>query len=211
MNPNQYPGMPSQPPVDRSIDYLNQIAPQSRLKRGPSNLVLLGAAGAAVLAIILFFAIIFGSQPSTSARLTSLYARLQTLQSVASTEQRNLKDNTLRTTNSSLSLLLTNSLRDIGSKLQNGSQSVQLPASVTASEKSYLAKLTGEFTDAKLNVELDSTYAREMAYQLSLVHTMMKSLYASADTTSLKTLLSTTNDNLTPIQQAFSSFSGSKE
>ena len=210
---DQYqPGREQAPQFERSIDYLNQIAPQTRQKTLPTKFILIGVVIAAIIAAFLFIGIALNGRPSTSEQVTNLYARLTTLQTITSTEQRDLKDTQLRATNSSLSLLLTNSIRDIGKTLTTGSStSVKIPQTLTDSEKAYAQKLTDKFTDAKLNVELDSTYAREMAYQLNLAHTMMKSLYNGTSSQSTKTLLQQTSDTLTPLQQTFSDFSGSKE
>lgn len=210
---DQYqPGREQAPQFERSIDYLDQIAPATRQKALPTKFILIGVVIAAIIAVFLFIGIALNGRPSTSEQMMKLYARLNTLQTITSTEQKSLKDTQLRTANSSLSLLLTNSIRDIGKTLTTGSSNgVKVPQTLTASEKAYAQKLTDKFTDAKLNVELDSTYAREMAYQLSLVHTMMKSLYNGASSNSTKMLLQQTSDTLTPLQQTFSDFSGSKE
>lgn len=210
---DQYqPGREQAPEFERSIDYLDQIAPETRTKGPSTRLILIGIIVAALLSIFLFIGIALSSRPSTSEQMMKLYARLSTLQTITSKEQSFLKDTQLRTANSSLSLLLTNSIRDIGATLTTGSEkSAKVPQQLTANEKAYGQKLTDKFTDAKLNVELDSTYAREMAYQLSLVNTMMKSLYNSSSAKSTKDLLQQTNSTLMPLQQTFSDFSGSKE
>lgn len=210
---DQYqPGREQAPEFERSIDYLDQIAPQTRAKGPSTKLILIGIIVAALLSVFLFIGIAIGSRPSTSQQMMNLYARLGTLQTITSAEQSSLKDTQLRAANSSLSLLLTNSIRDIGKTLVVGSApSVKVPQPLTASEKAYGQKLTDKFIDAKLNVELDSTYAREMAYQLSLVNTMMKSLYSNSSSKSTKDLLQQTNSTLMPLQQTFSDFSGSKE
>lgn len=208
-----YSPQPGQPPADRSINYLNQIAatPARRVSL-PSPRILLGIIIVGVLALLIIGFMLFNSQPSMTGRLTSLYLRLQTLQAVASDEQSDLKDTSLRTVNSNLSILLTNSLRDTESALTKRNIKVNAISQTSKkTEQAYQTKLTDELTDAKLNVALDSTYAREMAYQLSIVHSMMKTIYNSTNNSDLKSTLSTTNNNLEAIQQSFESFSGSKE
>lgn len=212
MYPNQ-PGQPTPPvtPPTRSIDYLNQISAPPRSSRGPSKIVMFGAIAAAVIAIILFFFLAMNAQPSPTEKLTALYARLQTLQSISTTEQPYISDSSLLASNSNLSLLLSGAIRDIGTDLNpQNPTNVRLSKNLNASESAYLDNLKTKFTNAKLNVVLDSTYAREMAYQLSLVHTDMQNIYKDAGS-KLRGTLSTANDNLTPIQKTFSDFSGTKE
>lgn len=203
MNPDQQP--------NRSIDYLNQIAPQQKLKLLPGKWVVWGLAGALFIALLIIIIGALNQTPSLSNRATVLYVRLQTLQTISSNEQPFLKDSSLRASNGSLSLLLTNSSRDISDYLSGGGKKLTLPADLITSEKTYLDKLNAKFDDARLNVDLDSTYAREMAYQLNVVQTMMQSIYREKPDKSLESVLTTTYDNLTPLQQTFAGFSGSKE
>ena len=205
-----YPGQQQQQPqFERSIDYLNQIAPKQQTRGLPTKYILIGIVVAVVLSVLLFVSIAAHSKPSVQSQLMTLYARLQTLQTVVNTEEPLLQDTSLQSTNSSLSLLLANSIRDVGSQLgSTANQTVRVPQSLATSERAYLGKLTDEFTNAKLNVQLDSTYAREMTYQLNIVHTMMKSIYNQTSSKSIQGLMSTTNDNLAPMQDTFSGFTG---
>jgi hypothetical protein len=196
---------------DRSIDYLNQIAPRGKSSLFPSKLVMIGLGAALLVALLIIVIGSTNSKPDLTAQTTGLYARLQTLQTIASNEQNDLKDTQLRASNSSLTLLLNNSTRDIGSYLTGVNKKFKIPQGVQQSEKAYLENLTTKFTDARLNVDLDSTYAREMSYQLGVVHTTMNSIYRLKPSQSLSDILVTANNNLEPLRQTFANFSGAKE
>ena len=149
----------------------------------------------------------FNKQPSPTTKLAALSARLTTLQSIATKWHNTISDSDLVNTNGTLKVLLANSIRDVNAPLAGTKPSKVLAASESEKKK----KIDTEFTNAKLNVQFDSTYAREMAYQLSIVHSMMKTLYSSSNSKSLKNLLATTDNNLSPIQKSFEKFSASKE
>ena len=196
---------------DRSIDYLNQIAPQGKSSLFPSKLVIFGLGAALLVALLIIIVGSTNSKPNLTVQTTGLYARLQTLQTITSSEQNYLKDTQLRASNSSLTLLLSNSTRDIGNYLTAADKKFKMPQGIQQSEKAYLDNLTTKFNDARLNVDLDSTYAREMSYQLSVVHTIMSSIYRLEPSKSLSDILVTANDNLEPLRQTFADFSGAKE
>ena len=202
MNPNQQ---------DRSIDYLNQIAPKTKAPLFANKWIPIGLGALVLLGIIIIVVGSIHRQPNLTTQVTDLYARLQTLQTISSTEQNSLKDTQLRATNSSLTLILNNSSTDAAAFLKGASNNIQIPQEIQKSEKAYLDTLTNKFNYARLNVELDSTYAREMAYQLNVVHTMMNSIYQQKPSKALSDMLVDTNNKLEPLQQTFANFSGAKE
>ena len=194
------------------IDYLNQIAAPIKPTRRPGKLVMIIAILSGLLIVALFAGMILNSQPSQSSRLTDLYLRMQTLQSLSDTEQKLLKDNDLRTTNSNSSLILADSIRDIKGQLTKFNVNPdKIDKSLTSKEEAYKQKLADEFTNAKLNVSLDRTYAREMAYQISILTSNMKTIYNSTNSASLKTFLESSFTKLATVQQRFENFTAAQE
>lgn len=204
------PQPPQQPQSDFSIDYLDQISAPQKKVTPPNPLVLVGVIGVGILAIIGFAIMMFGgSGSSTLTKSTDVYLRLQTLQKIATTEQRQLRDNDLRSTNVAFSLYLSNTLRDINTPIKTiGVDATKIPKATTSKEAAYATEINKTFEEARLNVMLDRTYAREMAYQIEVLRNMMASLYKSTTSKSLKTALGTSDASLAQSAKSFEEFSG---
>lgn len=199
---------PTQPPPDYSIDYLNQIATPIKQKTGPSNfmLIIFGLVAVAILAIVAMLA--FNSRTTPLDRATELYVRMDSLRTIGRDQHNHLRDNGLRTTNTSYQLFLSNAIRDIEEPLSAaGINKSTLDAELRSQEQSLVNEYKDQFEDARLNVELDRTYAREMTYQLTLLNSMMETIYNETNTEELKSFLEQTNNNLATIAEDFSNFS----
>lgn len=192
---NQYP-----------IDYLNQIAPEQP-KTGTSNKKFLFIVGGALLLVIIAGIMIFSSSSGgPKDKMQTLAARMITLQDISSKAQKNLKSGSLRASNSSLVIFLTNGNRDIAEPLKvNGVDVKNLDKTIQAKEDG--AELTKELEDARLNAIFDRTYTREMTYQLETTVALMGDIYNRTSSKSLKEFLLKTDENLQPIKKTFSEFS----
>jgi hypothetical protein len=187
-----------------SIDYLNQIAPESKKPGLNNKLFFLLIGGGLFLVIIIGLALLSGGTSSTT-RLETLAARLQTLETISTASQKNLKSGVLRSTNSNLSIFLTNANRDIVSPLSKNNIKIKsLDKKIVISENG--SALSAKLEDARLNAVFDRTYAREMSYQLATVSGLMKDIYTSTKSVSLKDFLVSTDANLQPIQQQLTDF-----
>ncbi len=203
---------PPQPQPEYSIDYLDQIsAPQKRII-APNPLVLLGVIGVGILAIIGFGIMIFSSSGTSGTdRVASLNLRLATLQKIADTQQRNLRDNELRSTNAALSLYLSNTARDMKDPVAAlGITDKTIPKNLTTTESKLTSDINAKFEEAKLNVMLDRSYAREMTYQIGVLRSMMTSAYKNTSNQKLKATLETSDPSLAQVAKNFESFSGSR-
>lgn len=206
MYPN-YPEQQNNQPV--SVDYLNQISPVNTKKAGIFGLnnKIIGLIGGLVLiAIILLIASsIIASTPKNS---EVLGARLTATQSVVAKWSAKLKDSKIRAVNSELDLFLTNTIRDITPLLANSGVDIEKISSKITSAES-VDDLNSRLEDARLNSVLDRTYAREMAYKLETLMSLLKKTYASSSDSSLKDFLTTTYSNLQPIQKTFEDYNAS--
>lgn len=196
MNPDQNP---------YPIDYLNQIAPEAP-KQGLNNkLFFMLIGGGLLVAIIVGVLALTSGGGGPTQKMQSLAARMVTLQSISSDAQKNIKNNQLRTTNSTLALFLTNANRDIAEPLlKNGVDVKKIDKSIQAKENGD--KLTAKLEDARLNATFDRTYAREMSYQLETTAALMKEIYTSTGSKSFKEFLEKTDDNLQPIKKQLAEF-----
>ena len=197
---------PNQPQPSFTPDYLNQIAPQAPKRQlFNRNRLIFGGLGLAFVIIILLSLIIKATTGGTTKDLQQLTARLQTTQTIASGAQTKLKSSELRSLNSNLGLYLTNTLRDINTQRKDeGIDPNNLDKKIVASEAA--TDMTNRLEDARLNAVYDSTYAREMSYQLESIMALIYQVKASTSRQSLKDFLDSTYANLKPTQTAFSDF-----
>ncbi len=193
-------------------DYLDQIAPQpikhSWMLNRTRLFVLLGlAAFIIIIALSITAGAINNAHQEPWERLT---ARLAATSEVAASSDGKIKNSQLRSTNSNVKISLTNAQRDLATPLAAlGIKSDKLPTSITTQESS--AAMLARLEDARLNAKYDSTYAREMSYQLSNLLTLLKQIYSSSSNQSNKTFLQTTYNNFEPVQKTLSEFSASNE
>ncbi len=188
---------------DFSIDYLNQISGGQKNRGGPSAVVMIIAASVAIIAVIIFAFILLRPSSSTGDKLQAVQLRIATLQAVADKQQPYLRNNDVASNSSTLQLVLENSYRDTTTMVE-ASKSINKKNTekLTASEESLTTELNTEFNDARLNVTLDATYAREMAYQIDLLRKLITDAYKPS-TAKNKETLKGIYDTLDPIREAF--------
>jgi len=193
-------------------NYLDEIAPQVAKRSfvlGKTRLILL----AGVLAIVAVFILIAVVNQVAASRTTPwerLTARLTTTGQIATSSEGKIKNSQLRSTNSNVKISLTNTQRDLVKPLAViGIKAEKLSPSVVKSESgdAMIARLE----DARLNAKYDSTYAREMSFQLANLLTLLRQLYASSSNPDNKKFLLTTYNNFEPVQKSLSEFSASNE
>lgn len=213
MYPNQPTPPPYQPPSSPTpqppVDYLNQIAtppPQPSLFSGKiKKLIIIGAIlVVSVIILSIVTTIIAGTRKAPAEQLS---ARLTSTQKIAEDSQANLKSSQLRSLNSNLRLFFTNTQRDIATPLATfGVTAASVNKDTVAKETASAEATAQRLEDARLNAVYDRTYAREMAYQLSTILTLLQQAYNASGSESARTFLETTYDNLEPIQQGFADF-----
>jgi len=193
-------------------NYLDQIAPQAAKRSfvlGRTPLIILIVILAIVIVGILA-AVANQIGASRTQPWERLAARLATTSEIAASSEGKIKNSQLRSTNSNVKISLTNTQRDLATPLTTiGINSEKLTPSVVSSEsgKEMLARLE----DARLNAKYDSTYAREMSFQLANLLTLLRQLYSSSSNVANKSFLQTTYDNFAPVQKSLSEFSASNE
>lgn len=203
MDPNQQPTQP-QPPI--SVDYLNQIAPQVPKRKLPftkMQLIIFGVLGILLIGVLILAATLNGSGSKKPTQ--QLAARLQSTQAIVVDAKTKLKSSQLRALNSNLDIYLTNTNRDIAVPLLKDKVDVaKLDAKIVTAEAG--ADISLRLEDARLNAIYDRTYAREIAYRLDTIVTLMRQIYESTNNKDLKTFLDSAYTNLEPTQKAFEDF-----
>lgn len=194
-------------PSPNSAEYLDHIATKkpAGLKFG-LNIKSLLFIGAGLIVLIIISLIVTNVITSGQRQpLESLAARLASAQELASQSQANLSSSELRSANSNLSIVLTNTNRDIVQPLKNaGVNTSKLSQSVLDKESSE--DITIRLEDARLNGVFDRVYAREMNYLLSSTIALIKELEQTRSQSSLLEFLDTTRRNLEPIQATLEEF-----
>lgn len=194
------------------LDYLNQIAPEAP-KRPLFALNMRTVIAGALLVIILIIIIAAISGSISQARVEPwqrFAARLDATSKVVDKSSGLIKNSQLRSLNSDVKLYIANTQRDLAKPLAGLSINPdKLPKSITTSESSD--KMAARLEDGRLNAKYDSTYAREMSYQLATVLALLQELYGSNVGSATKASLKTWYDNLLPLYTSVSEFSTSKE
>jgi hypothetical protein len=195
---------PTQPQQPINVDYLNQIAPQAPKKKmllSRMQLIVVSIVGAAFVIVMILVAVVGGGTKS----LEQLAARLQSTEKIASSASTLIKNTQLSALNSNLKIYLTNTNRDIAAPL------LKDKIDVTKLDKTIIANaagtdVTARLEDARLNAVYDSTYAREMAYRLDTIVSLMHQIQHSTNNSDLRTFLDSALTNLLPTQKAFADF-----
>jgi len=208
MYPNDPHQFPTPTPTPPPTDYLNQIAPQAPKKTlmsfGIRQVIVVG--GALILLVIILIIIVNSIAGARRDPLERLSARLTSTETIVTAAQPNLKSSKLRSLNSNLSLSMTNTNRDIAKPfLSAGIDIKKLDKKIVAGESTEA--LAERLENARLNAVYDRTYAREMAYQLGTLLTLMKQTYTDSNNGELRTFLTTAYNNLEPTQASFANFS----
>lgn len=194
------------------LDYLNQIAPQSPKKPIFTwNLRTIIFAVLSGIALIILIATIAGALSSANKEpWQRMSARLDATEKVVDGATRNIKSSQLRSINSNLKLYLTNTKRDLAVPIAElGIDLKKIPEKVVAEETG--TGITERLENGRLNARYDSTYAREMTYQVATVLSQLQVLHATNVGPKTKATLKAAYDNLMPTYTSLSEFSTSNE
>lgn len=202
MDPNNPYQQPAQQPT-YSIDYLNEISASAPQKAPWPKWAVIAGIAAFLVTLLIGGLLIINSQPSSVDKSQSYYLRLSNLKTLATNQQKYLRNPTTRNRNSTLTLLLT--AADSKASELFASQSIEVrpekiaKAKVKAVEDAYIAKLTSEIDDYRLNATLDQAYPREMAYQLNLLLNQLSTLKKISKSNALNQYADATIKDLQPI------------
>lgn len=194
------------------LDYLNQISPQTP-KSSPFKLTMKTVIIGAIILIILVCIIAAIASSASGGRKTpwqQLSARLTTTQTIAADATTKLKSSELRSLNSDIKLYLTNTQRDLAIPLGKMSvDAAKLPPAILAKESG--TGITERLENARLNAKFDSTYAREMSYQLATIMALYQKLFSQSSSADTKNFLSNAFTNIKSKQESLAAFSTTSE
>ena len=205
-----YPNDPlaPRPPQTSGIDYLNQIAPpaapQGFDKKTKIILFIFGIIGVLSLVFIFFMA---NQTTSTGPSTTTLIARLNNLQSLATRYNKKLHASDIQGANSTLIAILT-----------TANKAIEAPATAAGidlkkDKKAILAlestaTIEAKLNEAILNADLDVTYAHSMEVNIADTIMMIDRIERNTKSKSMKEFCQKTRSDLTNVKKQFSAITG---
>lgn len=203
MQPNN-----NQSPQPLSVDYLDSIATAQPVKTVNPFMLWGLIAGLLIFIVVVVMAVSSSSGGTPSASLASVGATLSGLQKVSENAQDNIQSTKLQSLNSSLTLTLTNTNRDMAEilKVQKiNIKNTKENKNLLVVKKDFEA-LEQRLEDARLNAVYDRTYAREMTYALKTLHANMGQLYKTTRSKNLKAVLDKTDTSLKLLLSSYEDF-----
>lgn len=183
-----------------AVDYLGGIAPRSDVDsiaiggKRFSKKVFLIAVGATVALLLTTMLLLLTPSARTPNTLTtsSLYANMIDTADITKTAGRNIKNSQLRGINSSLSVLLTGSIKQMEAPLEK--TGVDYKKLSTEAKKPPLKdeKLRAKLEDARLLGTYDRVYANEMQLRVNMMLIAMKSIEKQSSSPSVKEFIGKT-------------------
>ena len=186
--PNYPPAQMVQPPVQApsqyavpedtnpyTVEYLNSIAPQQKVSFWTKGkLALVSFIGLALILSIWLIAVSGGRDTSANADALRVFYGLSDTNSLAKKYQGRLKNAELSALNASFSTSTTSDVKDLETvildhKMIIPDEKTQADSQPYKEATKIYEDLDAVLSDAYLNTTLDSVYAREMSYRLSII------------------------------------------
>lgn len=186
--PNYPPAQMVQPPVQvpsqyavpedtnpYTVEYLNSIAPQQKVNFWTKGkLALVAFIGLALILSIWLIAVSGGRDTSANADALRVFYGLSDTNSLAKKYQGRLKNAELSALNASFSTSTTSDVKDLEAvildhKMIIPDEKTQADSQPYKEATKIYEDLDAVLSDAYLNTTLDSVYAREMSYRLSII------------------------------------------
>lgn len=165
--------------------------------------------GLLVLAVgvLMAFMLSNSSAPNISTLSQQVVLRTKTLSETTKESQKNIKNQSLSTANSSLTIQLSSISTNLAKSFADAGVSTEKvsPEIVAAESNEELLK---KLEDARLSGTFDRVYSRELSYQLQMTLTLMNDIHARTNNADLKKQLEESYKNIEPLQKQIADFSG---
>lgn len=201
----QFPDV--QPPSDFPVDYLDQIAPQQQ--KTVNKFAVFGLIGGIITATIVAFVLLTstGNEPP-AAQMQQALDRINTLQKVASAQQRHLTENDLSQANATLDSALGSMATDLTALMKSKGVKVSTGKSTKTAkaEVVYLAALQKKLDDAYQRGRLDRNYTSQMRYELTILDSKLTKLRISGKSKSITEFCTAASANIAAILRAYDAY-----
>jgi predicted outer membrane protein len=209
-SPTAYEPQPSLVPDGiASIDYLNQISTHKNRGTGFSKKQLFLLGGLLMLAVgaLMAFMLSNKSAPNINALSQQIVLRTKSLSEVAKESQKNIKNQSLSTANSGLTIQLSSSSTSLAKTFTDlGVKTEKASPEITAAESNE--ELLKKLEDARLSGTFDRVYSREMSYNLQMTLSLINDIHARTNNADLKKQLEESYKNIEPLQKQIAEFTG---
>jgi hypothetical protein len=191
-------------PIPASASYLDQIATPEPVR--VHKFAVIGLIGGVLVLLLVVLMIMMNSGgPSLGSQAKFINGRLNTLNTLASAQQKHLEDNTISSANATLSSVLTTIDTDLTTTMK--AHSVTLSSTVSTTEKAYATTLTDKLDDAYQRGTLDRTYAPQITYELSILRSKLVTMKGASSSTSIRDFCTTAITSLDALIKTFKEFS----
>ncbi len=194
-----------------SVDYLNQIATPIEEKTKLGSKIFIG--GVILLGVIVIFLIgtsIVGGYKSPDQQIVELNIRLNAIQDISKKNQRKLRDSSIRSFNSSLTLQTSTAINNLEAVMaKRNIKEDKYKKKIDISKELITKELGDKLEEAELNIMLDRAYAREMTYQIGLIRSSINSIKRHDNSPEMKTFLENNEQSLSTLETSFNEFQGS--
>lgn len=184
--------------------YLNEISTKEPVR--VHKFAMIGLIGGVLVLIVVILMIMMNSGgPNLSTQAKFINGRLATLKTIVGDQQKHIEDNTISSTNATLSSILTTLSTDFTATMKE--RKITLASAASTTEKAYATTLTKKFDDAYQRGTLDRTYVPQIIYELSILRSKLVVLKNSSSTKSIDAFCTDAIDNLDGITTTFKEFS----
>ena len=195
-------------------EYLNEISakarPANKAKKGilSSKFFWIGLGGVVLLIIIIIIgSLISGSSTSIKDRISGLILHLDNVSSIMDEYQPKVKSSKLRSSSASLKSVLAQTSKDLTNYATEKYKSISPSKSISNTETATKDALYSDLFNAKINGDLDHTYAYKMAYEISYIQSQEERIIKASSNADLKELLVLSQENLSNLYDSFNNFS----
>lgn len=205
---------PSSQKTSYPVDYLATIAPAQKAKPLSIQVIIAVIVGVLLIFSVISFLFLARSPINTSLsdKAVELNSRYTSIGSVANKYQKIIIDPKLRATNSQLTVFLANAknnLNDTVAAQKIAVKNVTIPELVISNNKKRITALNETLNNAQINNTVDRIYAKEMAYELESIGSLLISLKNKSNNQTVQSYVTSTVDNLNVVHKSFTEFIGS--
>ncbi len=146
-------------------------------------------------------------EPVELSNLKNLNLRVDNLSSVYETYKSTMKNSSLRSSASSLDIILANSKKTF-SAILSSSYGVEVSDLIPSPElNTEFEEFSSALENARLNGIFDRIYANEITYQIYRILILESSIYETTENEDLKSAIESSYDSLEKLKDDFSKFS----
>lgn len=199
--------------------YLNQISAKAKPSKKTSKLFssnlgkILGIGVTALAIVLILSAIISSLRKDVKTLSITLQLRLDKTSEIINEYQPSVKSSELRSYSATLASIIDSTSSDLATMLSKDYdiKKASDQKDIVKKVEATMQELSDDLFEAKINGLLDRTYARKMAYEISLIQNYESEIYHALKNGETKESLESSYDSLSNLYESFNSFSEAKK